>query len=382
MKTIFYPYIKAFGGTERLILALSRYLHDREIAHQLVCFRDDLELSKFANWPLRVVALKPKRSFLSEIMALRTFAIRHTSFRVDPWLAFDLKSAFYALWVPRVRWNFHIDDTPRLLPRDILKYAWSTQQYYCKILAINSAGFFLKLRAELLFQFIKYGLKRAKTIVVTTYCIRNELVEVFGVEAIVLRPGVSSSGWATKKDKIKGSGIRMLTVSRLEKNKRIDWIIRALVKIEGSISLINGGQWSLEIIGGGAELNSLENLALEYKCSNRIRFSGKVSDEALNKAYEQADLFIMPAYQGYGIPALEALAHCVPVVMHEDSGVAEILNNTLWVQIVGGEIDDLCDGIKIMLGRIETGSLIHELLPNIPLEIKWAEEQAHVCGWL
>jgi hypothetical protein len=44
----------------------------------------------------------------------------------------------------------------------------------------------------------------------------------------------------------------------------------------------------------------------------------------------------MPARQGYGLPAIEALYQKLGLVVSEESGVIELLENTNWVTIVRG----------------------------------------------
>ena len=43
--------------------------------------------------------------------------------------------------------------------------------------------------------------------------------------------------------------------------------------------------------------------------------------------------FLIPAVQGYGLPALEALYLNIPVVLNKSSRISEILKNNPWVQI-------------------------------------------------
>ena len=90
----------------------------------------------------------------------------------------------------------------------------------------------------------------------------------------------------------------------------------------------------------------------------------------------------MPAVQGYGLPALEALTRKIPVVMHAQSGVSEILGGTPWVEIITGGEETLTAGMDTMIGRLLAGGLAERTLPDFPTESQWAEEVCRLCGWI
>ena len=62
--------------------------------------------------------------------------------------------------------------------------------------------------------------------------------------------------------------------------------------------------------------------------TNRIHFTGYVSDEELPTLYSDALVTAMPAFsEGFGLPALEGLACGTPVMATADGAVAEIADN-------------------------------------------------------
>ena len=71
----------------------------------------------------------------------------------------------------------------------------------------------------------------------------------------------------------------------------------------------------------------IRDLALEPNA----RLVGSLSDEALRKAYEDADLYLMPSptglntFEGYGIAFIEANAYGVPVIGPDTGGAAEAI---------------------------------------------------------
>jgi len=173
----------------------------------------------------------------------------------------------------------------------------------------------------------------------------------------------------------------MLSVSRLEANKRIDWILKALAELDSSGSLAKTS-WVLEIIGHGPAAESLKKLAEDLGLADQILFLGHLRDADLMQAYARTNLFIMPAMQGYGLPALEALKRGIPVIVHKDSGVSEILNGSPWAELVDGDNTALPKAILNILDRIKATSLSVSEMPEVPTNSEWAREVCIVCDWL
>ena len=128
-RIIFVPFIDAFGGAERLLLDLSRYLHDMGAAHRLACFNQTIDLQLYADWPLQVHQLRPMRNWLAEARALYRFlrSTQRTGGGLP--LLFDLKSAFYSGIASPGPYSLHLTDPPSLLPADISKYSASARRH-------------------------------------------------------------------------------------------------------------------------------------------------------------------------------------------------------------------------------------------------------------
>lgn len=106
----------------------------------------------------------------------------------------------------------------------------------------------------------------------------------------------------------------ILTVSRLAKEKRIDLVIRSLVRIPEA---------HLYILGDGTEREALVREAEECGVTARVHFLGWKDDPAAY--YQHADCFVqMSSYEGYGVSLVEALASGVPIIATDVGVVAEL----------------------------------------------------------
>lgn len=88
-RVIFVPFIDAFGGSERLVLDLSRFLYETGTPHVLACFRNTIDLQSYADWPLPLHQMRPNRNSVSEARSLHNlFELDNESRTVHP-LLFD-----------------------------------------------------------------------------------------------------------------------------------------------------------------------------------------------------------------------------------------------------------------------------------------------------
>lgn len=101
----------------------------------------------------------------------------------------------------------------------------------------------------------------------------------------------------------------LLFVGRLEKEKHIDELLHALSRIGSDHSV------KLDIVGTGSLRSNLEGLTRRLGLQDRVTFHGAVSDAALLKAYQRADVFVMPGTaELQSLATLEAMAAGKPVV--------------------------------------------------------------------
>ena len=102
---------------------------------------------------------------------------------------------------------------------------------------------------------------------------------------------------------------RVLFVGRLDYEKRLDILIRAIHQISREIDV------TLEIVGNGGERDTLKKLSVELGVEDRVKFLGFVSEEDLPKAYERASVFAMPSIaELQSIATMEAMASGRPVI--------------------------------------------------------------------
>jgi phosphatidylinositol alpha-1,6-mannosyltransferase len=118
----------------------------------------------------------------------------------------------------------------------------------------------------------------------------------------------------------------VLTVSRLQKRKGHDTVIRALAEVRRTVPDV-----LYAIVGDGEERGPLERLTADLGLGAHVRFHGELSDAEMLDCYQQCDLFVLANRQvgqdieGFGMVLLEAQACGKPVVAGASGGTAETM---------------------------------------------------------
>jgi phosphatidylinositol alpha-1,6-mannosyltransferase len=149
--------------------------------------------------------------------------------------------------------------------------------------------------------------------------------------------------------------LALLTVSRLERRKNHEHVIRTLPSILEYYKNVK-----YIIVGGGQLRKELEKLAEDLNVVDNVIFAGEVDDELLTRYYKLADLFILPhielpdLHDTEGCPTVffEACANGVPVISGQAGGVRDVIQDGYNGLIVSGKcILELRDKVLDILGN-------------------------------
>ncbi len=355
--------VVAMGGAERSCLALARWLYERNLPCHFVLYQDSVGIEKFASHPLPIVHLKPEMDPVHKVLALRRY-FNGRSKAPQPLMS-GYQTALHASLAGLRGFHCLMHDTPSLFSD-----------------AQSNKSAMKRLRGAISNRITAHGLRSGGQTIVTSQYLQEESRRVFGVNAAIARMGGLSQA-AEFRTRPVTDRLRMLSVSRIEANKRIDWMVRALAALEHSSQPLSGPvSWQLDVAGKGAQFEEMRVLAKELGVADRIFFHGFVSDESLQRLYDEADLFLMPAVQGYGIPAIESLQRGIPVLLHRESGVSDILLDTPWSIVMEGGEEAMLPALSRAIASVREGRHLGVPLPELPTEDSWASEVARLCNWL
>jgi glycosyltransferase involved in cell wall biosynthesis len=95
-------------------------------------------------------------------------------------------------------------------------------------------------------------------------------------------------------------------------------MVNAFPQLPHTLLLVGKATWFAERVREAARSSGVED---------RIRFTGFVSDSDLLQLYNACDLFVFPSfYEGFGLPALEAMACGRAVTCSNTSALPEVVD--------------------------------------------------------
>lgn len=192
------------------------------------------------------------------------------------------------------------------------------------------------------------SLRRANVLLAISGHARQEAIDTLGVAAEHVvnissavspafgKRAVTAADRAALKSSYGIDGAYVMYSGAMDKRKNVEALIEAFAALPASVTAAH----RLVIAGKvhDADLSRLRAAASRHRLGDRLVFTGYVSDEALILLYNAADLYVFPSlHEGFGLPALEAMA----------CGVATIGSNTTSVPEVIGRADAMFDPTSV-----------------------------------
>ena len=201
------------------------------------------------------------------------------------------------------------------------RYLWSHYDEYFK------GGTFKGMTKPIIDYLKKWDKKasrRPDVMVAISTEVQKRIKKYYNRDSEIIFPPVNTSLLYSNEVNRHKKGDYYLVVSRLVGYKKVDLAIKTFNKLG----------YPLVVIGTGREEKKLKSMSK----SKKIKFVGQISDEKLAKYYQNAKAFIMPQEEDFGIVAVEAQSHGVPVIAFKK----------------GGAIDTVIDGVTGILFNNQT----------------------------
>jgi len=151
------------------------------------------------------------------------------------------------------------------------------------------------------------SIKNADKIIIIYNFIRNYAEKMGGTDINLIYNRINLTQFSPDvKPILKESKPVIICVGRLIKEKNQECLIRAIKDLD--VILL--------VIGNGLEYDNLQKLSRDLGIEEKVRFETSIPNERIQEYYTSATIFALPIkYGGFAIPALEAAASGLPVIL-------------------------------------------------------------------
>lgn len=178
---------------------------------------------------------------------------------------------------------------------------------------------------QTVYEIERYGMDASVAIIAVSNLTKKIIVEQYGVspdKVRVIHNGIESKKFEPASQPIARKEKTVLFLGRITWQKGPEFFIKAacrvLEKLDDTRFIMAG--W------GDMAPQTVERVAA-MGLGNKIFFTGFLRGQAVEEAYEMADVYVMPSVsEPFGLTALEAIQHRVPVILSKSSGVSEVLS--------------------------------------------------------
>ncbi len=220
---------------------------------------------------------------------------------------------------------------------------------------------------------IPKALERADHLIAISQFTKQEIVEVMGYpkdRISVIYNGVSEEYHPRTEQELK---LRLakyallpkhyfLSIATIEPRKNIDTILQAYQNLPGSVRK----HFPLVIAGAsGWKSQATHERIQRMSSSGQVRYLGYLPEQDLPILYAGATAKIfIPFYEGFGLPALEAMASATPVIASTTSSLPEVVGDAGYcvsphdVSAITTNMELLADRSEDIIRRIDMGIAI------------------------
>ena len=147
----------------------------------------------------------------------------------------------------------------------------------------------------------------------------------------------------------------ILSVGTIQPRKNYQRLIQAFAQVKAEADLVIAG-------GPGWHADDIYNEVTRQQLTDRVHFLGFVPDADLPLLYSAAALFVYPSlYEGFGLPALEAMACGTPVVAANRSALPEVVGSAgllvdpFDVEAIAAAIDTVLHDSRLHQSLVQAG---------------------------
>lgn len=215
----------------------------------------------------------------------------------------------------------------------------------------QTQGFWNKIRRAMLYPPIMQGFvaKRLDMVITDSISSTNDIRKIFRVSPDRMRlvyPGVDTAAFCP--DSLPKEPGKLIMVGRTDDRKKgIIYLLKALHLLKGKCNV------TLTIVDDvyPPPYSIAPQLVEDYGLEDMVTFTGRITTEELVRHYTTAEIAVTAStYEGFGLPAVEAMSCAVPVIATTGGALPEVVQNSrTGILVPPGDPYALSSAIKNLL---------------------------------
>jgi glycosyltransferase involved in cell wall biosynthesis len=217
----------------------------------------------------------------------------------------------------------------------------------------------------------KQGMDAADKIITVSNLTRQVVIDKYGIDPakiMTVYNAVEPYSHGDSTPFVKGFSEKIVTfLGRITFQKGPEYFVEAASRILQKMDNVR-----FVMAGSGDMMNKMIRRAAQLKITNKFHFTGFLKGDNVFKMLQMSDVYIMPSVsEPFGISPLEAMQARVPVIISNQSGVAEILSNA--IKIDYWDVDAMADAIYGILKYPNLSKMLARNGKKESCSLKWED---------
>ena len=203
-------------------------------------------------------------------------------------------------------------------------------KFFCRrtkvMLTFYSAELLLAKKKKWIRPILKLFIKRADSVMAISSFARDTVKNIYDRDIEILPYGTTFDSKICNREELpqQENKFKVLFVGRHIERKGIEYLIKAA-------AILDSEKFQIRIIGAGDLTEKLKKQAAE-EAPEQVLFLGKLSKEDLEKEYQNANCFVLPAIvdskgdtEGLGVVLIEAVECGLPIIASDVGGIPDVV---------------------------------------------------------
>ncbi len=195
----------------------------------------------------------------------------------------------------------------------------------------------------------KKVVKKLQHIITVSAQSKQDIQQAFACDAeaiTVIGCGVDTEVFCPQKNIVRDSYRIITTASSDQPLKGLSILLNAIANIRCEFP-----ELTLSVIGQLKENGNTEKELKRLQLDNIVEFKSGISTEELVQEYAKASVAVVPSlYEGFGLPAAEALACGIPLICSDGGALPEVVGDAAYL-VNAGDVNHLSAALRELLAN-------------------------------